>query len=115
MTSSISLCPPDKTQLRLACPGLPDGHPGDRLHSWGHLQRVQAVAERDGAGEPGALVTGPVNIPTNKYCGKELNVPNVTSWQEAVSGLYRRRLLEVPGLGLAGMYRRSLQAKVEDI
>ena len=85
------------------------------LHSWGHLQRVQAMAEHDGAGEPGALVTGPVNIPTNKHCGEELNVPNVTSWQEAVSGLHRRRLLEVPGLGLAGMYRRSLQAKVEDI
>ena len=47
--------------------------------------------------------------------GNELNVPNVASWQEAVSGLHRRRLLEVAGLGLAGMYRRSLQAKVEDI
>ena len=73
----------------------------------------QSVTEQ--GTEPGALVTGPVNIPTNKHCGEELNVPNVTSWQEAVSGLYRRRLLEVPGLGLAGMYRRSLQAKVEDI
>ena len=51
MTSSVSLCPPDQTQLRPARPGLPDGHPGDRLHSWGHLQRVQAVAERDGAGD----------------------------------------------------------------
>ena len=59
-----------------------------------------------------------ISQPTNKYCsgqvmGEELNVPN-SSWQEAVSGLHRRRLLEVAGLGLAGMYRRSLQAKVED-
>ena len=30
--------------------------------------------------------------------GEELNVPN-SSWQEAVSGLHRRRLLEVAGLG----------------
>ena len=55
----------------------------------------QSVTEQ--GTEPGALVTGPVNIPTNKHCGEELNVPNVTSWQEAVSGLYRRRLLVVGG------------------
>ena len=48
----------------------------------------QSVTEQ--GTEPGALVTGPVNIPTNKHCGEELNVPNVTSWQEAVSGLHRR-------------------------
>ena len=39
----------------------------------------------------------------------------VASWQEAVSGLHRRWLLEVAGLDLAGIYRRSLQANVEDI
>merc|ERR1719232_175257 len=53
-------------------------------------------------------------VTIGQVMGEELNVPN-SSWQEAVSGLHRRRLLEVAGLGLAGMYRRSLQAKVEDI
>lgn len=46
--------------------------------------------------------------------GEELNVPP-SAWQEAVTGLHRRRLLEAAGAGLAGMYRRSLQANVEDI
>ena len=46
--------------------------------------------------------------------GEELNVPS-SSWQEAVSGVHRRSLLLTAGESLAGMYRRALQAKVEEI
>lgn len=46
--------------------------------------------------------------------GEELNVP-ASAWQEAVSGLHRRRLLAQAGEALAGMYRRAIQAKVEDV
>ena len=46
--------------------------------------------------------------------GEELNVP-ASAWQEAVTGLHRRRLLAQAGEALAGMYRRAIQAKVEDV
>jgi len=36
-------------------------------------------------------------------------------WQEAVTGLHRRRLLLLASEALAGMYRRALLANVEDI
>ena len=46
--------------------------------------------------------------------GEELGVP-ASAWQEAVTGLHRRRLLAQAGQALAGMYRRAIQAKVEDV
>ena len=45
---------------------------------------------------------------------EDLNVP-ASAWQEAVTGLHRRRLLAQAGEALAGMYRRAIQAKVEDV
>ena len=45
---------------------------------------------------------------------EDLNVPP-SAWQEAVTGLHRRRLLAQAGEALAGMYRRAIQAKVEDV
>ena len=46
--------------------------------------------------------------------GEELNVP-ASAWQEAVSGLHRRRLLALAAEALAGQYRRAVQANVEDV
>ena len=46
--------------------------------------------------------------------GEILNVPP-PSWQEAVTGLHRRRLLLLASQALAGMYKKALQANVEDI
>ena len=43
--------------------------------------------------------------------GEELNVP-ASAWQEAVSGLHRRRLLALAAEALAGQYRRAVQANV---
>jgi len=46
--------------------------------------------------------------------GKELQV-SPSLWQEAVSGLSRRRLLLLAGEGLAGMYKMAIKAKVDDV
>ena len=46
--------------------------------------------------------------------GDELNVPH-TSWQEAVSGVHRRELLLLAAQGVAGMYKRAIQAKVQEV
>ncbi|XP_023328121.1 protein PRRC1 isoform X1 [Eurytemora carolleeae] len=45
---------------------------------------------------------------------KELQV-SPELWQEAVSGISRRRLLTLAGEGLAGMYKREIKLKVEVI
>ena len=37
------------------------------------------------------------------------------SWQEAVSGVHRRELLAQAARGLAGMYKRAIQAKIEEV
>jgi len=65
----------------------------------------------------------PVNYPKQwsgfavtigQVMGEELNVP-ASAWQEAVSGLHRRRLLALAAEALAGQYRRAVQANVEDV
>jgi len=44
----------------------------------------------------------------------ELNVPH-TSWQEAVTGVHRKELLLLAAQGMAGMYKKAIQAKVEEV
>jgi len=53
-------------------------------------------------------------VTIGQVMGEELSVPP-SAWQEAVTGLHRRRLLAQAGEALAGMYRRAIQAKVEDV
>ena len=43
-----------------------------------------------------------------------LNVPP-PAWQEVVTGVHRRRLVLLASQALAGMYRRALQANIEDV
>ena len=44
----------------------------------------------------------------------ELNVPH-TSWQEALTGVHRKELLLLAAQGMAGMYKKAIQAKVEEV
>jgi len=53
-------------------------------------------------------------VPIGGIMAKELKV-SPQQWQEAVSGISRRRLLLLAGEGLAGMYKRELKSKVEDV
>lgn len=53
-------------------------------------------------------------LPIGGVMGKELQV-SPSLWQEAVSGLSRRRLLLLAGEGLAGMYKMAIKAKVDDV
>ena len=46
--------------------------------------------------------------------GEELNVPP-SAWQEAVTGVHRRQLLLLAAQALAGLYKKAVQAKVEEI
>jgi len=45
---------------------------------------------------------------------EQLNVPH-TSWQEAVSGVHRRELVMMAATSLAGMYKRFLASRVDDV
>jgi len=53
-------------------------------------------------------------VPIGGIMAKELKV-SPQQWQEAVSGISRRRLLLLAGEGMAGMYKRELKSKVEDV
>jgi len=53
-------------------------------------------------------------VPIGEVISSELNVPH-PSWQEAVSGVHRRELLVQAARGLAGMYKRAIQAKIEEV
>ncbi|XP_023328122.1 protein PRRC1 isoform X2 [Eurytemora carolleeae] len=53
-------------------------------------------------------------VPIGGVMAKELQV-SPELWQEAVSGISRRRLLTLAGEGLAGMYKREIKLKVEVI
>ena len=46
--------------------------------------------------------------------GEILNVAP-SSWQQAVTGVHRRRLVLLASEALAGMYKRALLANVENI
>ena len=46
--------------------------------------------------------------------GEVYNVPS-PAWQEAVTGVHRRRLVLLASQALAGMYRRALMANIENI
>ena len=63
---------------------------------------------------PNDLVIYPSLVCSGEVMGQILNVPP-PSWQEAVTGLHRRTLLLLASQALAGMYKRALQANVEDI
>jgi len=54
------------------------------------------------------------STPIGGVVAAELNVAP-SEWQAAVSGVSRRRLLLLAGEGLAGMYHRHLQAKVDEV
>jgi len=53
-------------------------------------------------------------VAVGQVMSAELNVPH-TAWQEAVTGVHRRELLHTAARALAGLYKRHLQSKVEDI
>lgn len=53
-------------------------------------------------------------LPIGGVMAKELSV-SPALWQEAVSGISRRRLLLLAGEGLAGMYKTAIKAKVEEV
>jgi len=53
-------------------------------------------------------------VPIGQVMADQLNVPH-TSWQEAVTGVHRKELLLLAAQGVAGMYKRAIQAKVEEV
>jgi len=53
-------------------------------------------------------------VPVGNVMSEELNVPH-TSWQEAVTGINRKELVHLAARALAGLYKKSLQAKVENV
>jgi len=53
-------------------------------------------------------------VPIGQVMAEELNVPH-PSWQEAVTGVHRKELLLMASTGMAGLYKRALQAKVEEV
>lgn len=53
-------------------------------------------------------------VPIGQVMGDELNVPH-PSWHEAVTGVHRRQLLVLAAKGIAGLYKRAIQAKVEEV
>ena len=63
---------------------------------------------------PDVLLNELTAVSAGSVMGEILNVPP-PSWQEAVTGLHRRRLLLLASQALAGMYKRALQANVKDI
>eukprot|EP00092_Neocalanus_flemingeri_P027854 GFUD01030237.1.p1 GENE.GFUD01030237.1~~GFUD01030237.1.p1 ORF type:complete len:347 (-),score=75.78 GFUD01030237.1:201-1241(-) len=51
-------------------------------------------------------------VPIGQVMAEELNVPH-TSWQEAVTGVNKKQLLFLAAQGIAGLYKRSIQEKVD--
>lgn len=53
-------------------------------------------------------------VPIGNIMSQQLSVPH-TAWQEAISGVHRKELIGLAATSLAGLYKRALAARVDDV
>jgi len=107
----------DEIWIDISCLVLSDPSRKINLQSYSQPTNVDAKyisMLKDGTPENYPRQWSGFAVPIGQVMAEELNVPH-SSWQEAVAGLHRRDLLFLAAQGMAGLYKRAIQAKVEQV